>query len=69
MIQTNLAKCCDEIAKLRKECSATNEVSRKSSELDKVDKNIETPFKFDTEITPKNDETIAVFLQHCDQNE
>ena len=56
MIQSKLVK-------LRKECSATNEVSRKSSELDKVDKNIKTPFKLNTEITPKDHETIDEFVQ------
>ena len=63
MIQTNLAKCRDELAKLRKERSATNEVSSTISQSNKVDKNNVSPFKLNTEITPKDYETIDAFVQ------
>ena len=64
MIQTQFAECRDEIAKLRKERSATNEVSSTFSEPNKVvDKNNVSPFKLNTEITPKDYETIDAFVQ------
>ena len=64
LLATNFHKCSDSLVKLRKEISATNEVSSNFSELNKGVKCInETPLKLNTEITSKDYETIDVYVQ------
>ena len=64
MLKTNLAESRDEIAKFHKERSATNEVSSTFLKTNKVvDKNNVSPFILNTDITPKDYETIDAFVQ------
>ena len=64
MLKISLAESRDEIAKFHKERSATNEVSSTFLKTNKVvDKNNVSPFILNTDITPKDYETIDAFVQ------